>query len=74
MQSEETVLDKTEIRKIRLFGHVMRIPEERWPAKIHPWIPAGRRKRDDLGGHGWTASQRQRRERNGVRRRTGKRI
>jgi hypothetical protein len=23
----------------------MRIPEERWPAVIHSWIPPGRRKR-----------------------------
>jgi hypothetical protein len=26
------------------FGHVMRMPEERWPAIIHSWIPQGRRK------------------------------
>jgi hypothetical protein len=24
---------------------VMRMPEERWPAVIHSWIPPGRRKR-----------------------------
>jgi hypothetical protein len=35
MQAEETVLDRTETRKLRWFGHVMRMPEERWPAIIH---------------------------------------
>jgi hypothetical protein len=45
MQAEETVLDRTEARKRRWFGRVMRMPEERWPAIIHSWIPPGRRKR-----------------------------
>jgi hypothetical protein len=45
MQAEETVLDRTEARNLRWFGHVMRMPEERWPAIIHSWIPPGRRKR-----------------------------
>jgi hypothetical protein len=34
-----------EARKLRWFGHVTRMPEERWPAIIHSWIPPGRRKR-----------------------------
>jgi hypothetical protein len=41
MQAEETVLG----RKLRWFGHLMRMPEERWPAKINSWIAVGRRKR-----------------------------
>jgi hypothetical protein len=45
MQAEETVLDRIEARKLRWFGHVMRMPEERWPAIIHSWILSGRRKR-----------------------------
>jgi hypothetical protein len=45
MQTEETVLDRTETRKLRWFGHVMRMPQERWPAIIHLWIPQWRRKR-----------------------------
>jgi hypothetical protein len=45
MQAEETVLDRMEARKPRWFGYVMRMPEERWPAIIHLWIPPGRRKR-----------------------------
>jgi hypothetical protein len=45
MQAEETVFDRIEARKLRWFGHVMRMPEERWPAIIHSWIPPGRRKR-----------------------------
>jgi hypothetical protein len=35
MQTEETVLDRIEAIKLRWFGHVMRMPEERWPAIIH---------------------------------------
>jgi hypothetical protein len=57
MQAEETVLDRIEIRRLRWFGHVMRMPEERWPAIIHSWISVGRR--DDLDSHGRMASQRQ---------------
>jgi hypothetical protein len=45
MQAEETDLDKIEIKKLKWLGHLMRMPQERWPTKIHPWIPAGRRKR-----------------------------
>jgi hypothetical protein len=45
VQAEEIVLDRTEARKLRWFGHVMRMPEEKWPAIIHSWIPPGRRKR-----------------------------
>jgi hypothetical protein len=45
MQAEETVLDRIEARKLRWFGRVMRMPEERLPAIIHSWIPPGRRKR-----------------------------
>jgi hypothetical protein len=45
IQAEETVLDRIEARKLRWFGHVMRMPEERWPAIIHSWIPPRRRKR-----------------------------
>jgi hypothetical protein len=41
MQAEETVLDRIEIRILRWFGHVVRMPEERWPAIIHSWIPSG---------------------------------
>jgi hypothetical protein len=39
MQAEETVLDRIEARKLRWFGHVMGMREERWPAIIHSWIP-----------------------------------
>jgi hypothetical protein len=45
MQAEGTVLDRIEGRKLRWFGHVTRMPEERWPALTHSWIPPGRRKR-----------------------------
>jgi hypothetical protein len=35
MQAEETVLDRIEIRKLSWFGHLMRMPEEKWPARIY---------------------------------------
>jgi hypothetical protein len=35
MRAEETVLDRIEARKLRWFGHVIRMPEERWPAIVH---------------------------------------
>jgi hypothetical protein len=40
-----TVFDRTKIRKLRWFEHLMRMPEQKWPAVIHSWIPVGRRKR-----------------------------
>jgi hypothetical protein len=49
VQAEETILDRIEARKLRWFGHVMRMPEERWPAIIHSWIPPEEGKADDLG-------------------------
>jgi hypothetical protein len=59
MQAEETVLDRIEARKLRWFGLVMRMPEERWPTIIHLRIPSQEGIGDDLGGHGGAASQRQ---------------
>jgi hypothetical protein len=44
-QAEEAVLDRTEISKLKPFEHLMRMPQERWPAKIRSWIPPGRIKR-----------------------------
>jgi hypothetical protein len=46
-------LDRTEARKLRWFGHVMRMPEERWPAIIHTWIPLGIRKTGRPRRSGW---------------------
>jgi hypothetical protein len=43
MQAEETGLDRIEIKKLEWFGHLMTMLQERWPAKIHAWIPVGRR-------------------------------
>jgi hypothetical protein len=45
MHLEETILDRIEIKKLKLFVHLMRMPQERWLAKIHPWISLGRRNR-----------------------------
>jgi hypothetical protein len=57
MQAEGTILCRIDARKLRWFGHVMRMPEERWPAIIHSWIPPEEGRGDDLGGHGGVASE-----------------
>jgi hypothetical protein len=45
MQAEETVLDRIEIRKLKWFGHMMRMSQDRWRVKIHARIPPERRQR-----------------------------
>jgi hypothetical protein len=59
IQTEETILDRIGIRKLRWFGHLMRMPEERWPAKIHHGSQHEEGRRDNLGSHGGMVSQRQ---------------
>jgi hypothetical protein len=58
MQEERTALDRTEIRKLKLFVHLMRMPRDRRPVKIHTQISVGRRRGNDIG-HSRMASQRQ---------------
>jgi hypothetical protein len=65
IQAEETILDRIEARKQRWFGHVIRMPEERWPAIIHSRFPPEEGRGDDLVGHGETASQTQWKNRDG---------
>jgi hypothetical protein len=36
-------LYRIEAKILRWLGHMMRMPEERWPAIIHSWFPLGRR-------------------------------
>lgn len=43
--SEETVLDRIEKSSLKWFGHVLRMPENRWPKRVFQWAPQGRRKR-----------------------------
>ncbi|XP_044757686.1 uncharacterized protein LOC123315839 [Coccinella septempunctata] len=43
LQAKETVMDRIEIRSLRWFGHLKRMPEYRWPRRL--WVPPGRRKR-----------------------------
>jgi hypothetical protein len=45
MQAEETVLDRIEIRKLKWYGHLMRMSQDRWQVKIHARIPPGRRQK-----------------------------
>ncbi|CAG9826201.1 unnamed protein product [Diabrotica balteata] len=45
MNATETVIDRIERRGLKWFEHLLRIPDERWPQKLHRWKPPGRRKR-----------------------------
>jgi hypothetical protein len=72
VKAEETFLDRIDARKLRWFGHVMRMPEERWPAIIHSWIPPRRRKRGRPRPPWWDGvTEAMEKTRNGGRRRPG---
>lgn len=45
LHARESVLDRIEIRSLRWFGHLMRMPEHRWPRRMFEWVPPGRKKR-----------------------------
>lgn len=45
MDARETVIDRIERRGLKWFGHILRMPEGRWPKRIFRWRPPGRRKR-----------------------------
>lgn len=40
-----TSMDRVETRKLVWYGHVMRMPEERWPKRALTYIPNKRRRR-----------------------------
>ena len=42
MKAEENVNDRIEKRKLKWFGHLMRMQQQRWPKIIFQWTPAGR--------------------------------
>ena len=42
MGAEESVIDRIEKRKLKWFGHLMRMQQQRWPKRLFQWIPAGR--------------------------------
>ena len=41
MGAEENVIDRIEKRKLKWFGHLMRMQQQSWPKRIFQWTPAG---------------------------------
>ena len=38
-------MDTINMKRLIWYGHVQRMPEERWPKKMLDWVPNRRRKR-----------------------------
>jgi hypothetical protein len=45
VKGKPDIIDIIEKKRLRWYGHVKRMPEERIPKLILEWVPAGRRKR-----------------------------
>lgn len=45
MNIDSTIVDTIEQKRLIWYGHVKRMPLERWPRKMYEWIPPQRRKR-----------------------------
>jgi hypothetical protein len=45
MEVRKNVLEVTEEKRLRWFGHVKRMPGNRLPLKILEWVPEGMRRR-----------------------------
>ncbi|XP_030757801.1 uncharacterized protein LOC115883584 [Sitophilus oryzae] len=43
--AQDTVVDRIERRSLNWFGHLMRMPDYRWPKRVFQWVPSQRRKR-----------------------------
>ncbi|XP_030747136.1 uncharacterized protein LOC115875769 [Sitophilus oryzae] len=39
------VIRRRERRSLKWFGHLMRMPDDRWPKRVFQWVPPQRRKR-----------------------------
>jgi hypothetical protein len=46
VKGKPNIIDIIEKKRLQLYGHVKRIPEERIPKLILEWVPAERRKRE----------------------------
>jgi hypothetical protein len=47
MEVRKNILEVTEEKRLRWFGHVKRMPGNRLPLKILEWDPEGTRRRED---------------------------
>ncbi|XP_030758926.1 uncharacterized protein LOC115884471 [Sitophilus oryzae] len=45
IDAQDTVVDRIERRSLKWFGHLMRMPDNRWPKRVFQWVPPQRRKR-----------------------------
>ena len=45
MNANETVIDRIERKSLKWYGHMLRMPDHRWPRKVYEWKPPGRHKR-----------------------------
>lgn len=45
VDASETIKDRIERKRVKWFGHFLRMPDKRWPRKIFKWKPPGMRKR-----------------------------
>ena len=45
VQRDKDIMDTINMKRLIWYGHVQRMPEERWPKKMLDWIPNRRRKR-----------------------------
>ena len=45
MEAEQSNLDRIQRRKLKWYGHLLRMEDSRWPKKIYQWTSNGRRRR-----------------------------
>jgi len=41
----QTILERLEKSMLKLYGHVVRMEDNRWPKRIMTWLPEGRQRR-----------------------------
>jgi len=44
-QRKKDIMDTVDMKRLVWYGHVQRMPEERWPRRMLDWVPERRRKR-----------------------------
>jgi hypothetical protein len=47
MEVRKNILEVTEEKRLRWFGHVKRMPGNRLPLKVLEWEPEGKRRKED---------------------------
>lgn len=45
MEIKKDIIDTVERKQLQWYGHLLRMPEERWPKQVYKWIPPYRRRR-----------------------------